>query len=123
MDVSFGKANKLKSRKQISSLFSNKNTISVHPVILRYISNKESNGIRFAVSVSKRNFKNAVDRNKIKRLLREAIRLNFRSILSDTKVPSDIDIMIIYKCGEILDYKEIENKIIITLQRLAMQYE
>jgi ribonuclease P protein component len=71
------------------------------------------------VSVSKRNFKKAVDRNRIKRLIREAYRQN-KSILGSNLAsqPESLLLGFIYTAKTIMEYKEIERKIILILQRL-----
>lgn len=77
MQFSFPKSEKLKSEKAISRLFAEGKSVSVFPIKLIYLETpNESDKIKVAVSASKRNFKKAVDRNRIKRLLREAYRLN-----------------------------------------------
>ncbi|MGB3607814.1 MAG: ribonuclease P protein component [Psychroserpens sp.] len=89
MSFSYPKKEKLKSQKLIEQLFSEGKSVSAYPLRLVYLkTNFEVDNIQFktGVSVSKRNFKKAVDRNRIKRLLREAYRLNktvyFNNILS-----------------------------------------
>ena len=81
----FGKMEKLKSRKLIEELFARGKSINVFPVRISYIfSNPEADEkplLQVGVSVSKRNFKRAVDRNRIKRLLREAYRLQKKELL------------------------------------------
>jgi ribonuclease P protein component len=81
----FGKKEKLKSRKLIEELFARGKSINVFPVRISYIfSNlqaEEKSLLQVGVSVSKRNFKRAVDRNRIKRLLREAYRLQKKELL------------------------------------------
>lgn len=66
---------------------------------------------RMAVSVSKKRFKRAVKRNRIKRLIREAYRLN-KALLYEW-IPADctIDILFIYLESEVADYKKIEKAI------------
>jgi ribonuclease P protein component len=83
-DFSFGKQEKLKSRKLIQQVFAEGKAIAAHPLRLVYIQpgNEEKGQVKVGVSVSSRNFKKAVDRNRIKRLLREAYRLN-KSLLMD----------------------------------------
>lgn len=77
MSFSFGKKDKLKSKKTIEKLFSEGKSISVYPLRLVYLQTEFDDNVmmKTGVSVSKRNFKNAVDRNRIKRLVREAFRL------------------------------------------------
>src|SRR5438309_2863389 len=72
----FGKTDRLKSRKQIDELFARGKSIVVFPVRVSYrFFSSEAIILQAAVSVSKKHFKKAVDRNRIKRLLREAYRL------------------------------------------------
>lgn len=69
---------KLKRRKQIKELFASKQSFLVFPVKVFYLQPKEKldNRVKAGVGTNSRNFKKAVDRNRIKRLLREAYRLN-----------------------------------------------
>jgi len=78
MDTSYSKKEKLKSKKLIELLFVEGQSVSVYPLRLVYLKTAFSDGvnIKTGVSVSKRHFKSAIDRNRIKRLLREAYRLN-----------------------------------------------
>lgn len=73
---------KLKQKKEISFLFEKGKWRSCGR--LRIISVKDDSILnqKVGVSVSKRNFKKAVDRNRIKRLLREAYRLN-KNVFTD----------------------------------------
>ena len=96
MRLSYSKKEKLKSKKQIDQLFSKGQSISEFPLRMVYLSCKHSDDeiIKTAVSVSKRNFKKAVDRNRIKRLLREAYRLNKGSIFNN--ITTQYALMILY---------------------------
>ena len=72
-----GKRERLKSRKQIDNLFAEGKSFAVFPIRVTY-SFMPTDGdalVQIGVTVSKRNFKKAVDRNRIKRLFREAYRL------------------------------------------------
>ncbi len=71
-----GKNEKLKSKKAIETLFTEGESFVQFPIRVVFIKNETSSPNQVAFSVSKRNFKLAVDRNKIKRLMREAYRLN-----------------------------------------------
>jgi len=72
----FPKKEKLKSSKTIENLFLEGKTHSKFPIKVFFLpkENIETNLAAFAVP--KRNFKSAVDRNRVKRQLREAYRLN-----------------------------------------------
>lgn len=75
---SYNKFEKLKSRKQIELLFAQGKSISSFPVKVFYlpVDNSPLHPVQVGVGVSARNFKKAVDRNTIKRRLREAYRLH-----------------------------------------------
>lgn len=78
MDTSYSNKEKLKSKKLIEKMFVEGQSVSVFPLRLVYLETNFVDGvtIKTGVSVSKRHFKSAVDRNRIKRLMREAYRLN-----------------------------------------------
>ena len=75
---SYNKFEKLKSRKQIELLFAQGKSISSFPVKVFYLSIDHTplHPVQVGVGVSARNFKKAVDRNTIKRRMREAYRLH-----------------------------------------------
>ena len=81
----FPKAEKLCSDKLIDKLFTDGNReIGSFPVRLVYLQvpAEEISGINLLVSVSKRHFKRAVKRNRVKRQLREYYRLNNQKLKS-----------------------------------------
>jgi ribonuclease P protein component len=79
-----GKKEKLKSRKQIDTLFATGKSFTVFPirVTYRFLIAEADPLAQIGVTVSKRYFKKAVDRNKVKRLLREAYRLQKMELAS-----------------------------------------
>jgi len=74
----YNKKEKLKSRKQLDALFSKGRTFLLFPVKVFYMLPEAplDNIVKAGVGASSRQFKKAVQRNRIKRLLREAYRLN-----------------------------------------------
>ena len=78
MSFTYPQQEKLKSKKLIEKLFTEGKSVSAYPLRMVYLSTRFNEDIlaKTGVSVSKRNFKKAPDRNRIKRLLREAYRLN-----------------------------------------------
>jgi ribonuclease P protein component len=82
----FGKKEKLKSHKQIEELFLNGKSFSAFPVRVTYqFQPSEEAMVQVAVGAGKRYFKRAVDRNRIKRLIREAYRLQKHDLLEVLK--------------------------------------
>ena len=80
----FNKREKLKNRKLLDQLFTKGRSVSAFPLKVFYsvLPAETEETVRAGVGVSARNFSKAVDRNRIKRLLREAYRLN-KSMLHD----------------------------------------
>ena len=111
MSLKFGKKEKLKSEKLIGQLFEEGSSVSQFPIRLIYLKTEFKDGVKFktAVSVSKRNVNKAVDRNRIKRLLREAYRLNKNDFFNNTE--SQYALMILYLGKDIPDFKLINSKL------------
>ena len=105
MNLSYPKNEKLKSRKLIEKLFSEGSSITSFPLKLIFLQTGNHNKI--GVSVSKKNFRKAVERNKIKRLLREAFRHN-KYLLIDNNVEG-YAFMILYISKDLPDYKSVNN--------------
>ena len=79
MDNHFPKSEKLKQEKVIKQLFSKGKSVYKYPFKLLWLANsqaEEGTNPKVLVSVPKRAFKKAVDRNRIKRQIKEAYRLN-----------------------------------------------
>jgi len=71
----YDKTERLKSRKQIEQIFGEGKSFTVFPVKVLYLEvGGQDNRVKTGVGVSSRNFKKAVQRNRIRRLMREAYR-------------------------------------------------
>jgi ribonuclease P protein component len=90
---------KLKSKKLIDQLFTEGQSVSAFPLRLVYLGTTFDDDVvlKTGVSVSKRHFKTAVDRNYIKRLLREAYRLNKATYFNNLTTPHAFMILYIGK--------------------------
>ena len=124
------KAERLKSQKDIQELFKkNSSSCYLYPFKLVYkfpqeiqqisIEKTEENNVtndvapllpQLLFSVSKKSFKRAVDRNIIRRRIKEAYRLNKSLFLPNIKIPEHIGI--IYIAKEIMAFADIQKKLI-----------
>jgi ribonuclease P protein component len=77
-DLKFGKKYKLCSKKAIDLIFEKGSTVKEFPFVLRFVEfeNEEKVPFQMVISAPKKIFKSAVKRNRIKRICREAVRLN-----------------------------------------------
>jgi len=109
MDQTYPKKEKLKKKKYIDLLFAEGRTVTKYPLRLVFVPVPEADvPLQMGVSVSKKYFKKAVDRNYFKRVLRECYRLNKHLILNDLQEPHAV--MFFYQTKERLDFSEIESK-------------
>ena len=120
------KEERLSSKKLIDELFDAKQSIVEKPISLYWTkSNFKTNiPVQFGVGVPKKNFKRAVDRNKIKRQIKEAYRVNkhdLHQFLEEKGIQCAL--MVIFIANESIPFKEIENKIVFTLNRLIEELE
>lgn len=111
----------IKSKSEISNLFTNGNRISGKTVKTTWLdeSCEMKNGVFVFVSVPKRLIAKATKRNLIKRRIKEALRLNLqdlRTISEEKKIK--INIAIVYTSDKIANYHDIESKIVLSLQRI-----
>jgi len=104
----YSKTEKLKSKKLIDQLFNEGKSISTFPLRLVYLKTKfEGNlKVKTGVSVSKKHFKNATDRNRIKRLLREVYRTNKASYFNN--ITTQYTFMILYIGNNKPSFNELE---------------
>ena len=117
MDFTFPKKEKLKSKKVIDALFDKGKSVSVYPLRLVFIATSFNDDIlvKTGVSVSKRHFKRAVDRNRIKRLLREAFRLNKPAYFNN--ITTQYALMILYIGNTKPTFSEVETKMKLLLEK------
>jgi ribonuclease P protein component len=121
MDQSFGKKEKLKSKVLIDRIFTEGKSVKKYPLRLVYIplDKSEDGKNKAAVSVPKRSFKKAVDRIKLKRLMREAYRKN--KYLVTNNLPATYALIIIYTGRKIEEYSEIFRATEELLKRFVQQ--
>jgi ribonuclease P protein component len=112
MAFTYPKNEKLKSKNTIDLLFSQGKSVSKYPLRLVFVENpsEEKELIKMGVSVSKKYFKHAVDRNYFKRVLRECYRLNKHILIENIEKPYAF--MFFYQSKDRLTYQEINEKTI-----------
>ena len=110
MKFTLSKEERLKSKKLIEKLYTEGNSIKVFPLRIIYLQTEHTSkfAAQAGVSVSKRNFKRAVDRNRIKRLLRESYRKQKYTVYNNLEKPYIF--MISYLAKTELSFSEIDEK-------------
>ena len=118
----FNRQERLKRRKVIARLFAEGQTFGQFPLRVFWlpVPGKQEVAAQFAVSVPKRSFRRAVDRNRIKRQIRETYRLLKPGLYE--RLPASappVALLVLYTAKEPLPYPEIEQAMKGVLQRLA----
>lgn len=116
MNFRFPKSEKLKSKKTIERLFTEGKSVSKFPVKVFYLPIENAATHQAAFAVPKKNFKSAVDRNRIKRQLREAYRLQKHLLKNEKEIP--FALFFLYLGKEKLAYAKIEKGIKILLEKI-----
>ncbi|MCD0469367.1 ribonuclease P protein component [Flavobacterium sp. JAS] len=121
MNFTYPKNERLKSNTTISLLFSEGKSVSKYPLRLVYRQAEvdSTEKIKIGVSVSKKYFKKAVDRNYFKRVLRETYRLNKHLLLDNIQHPYSL--MFFYQTKDKLSYEEINTKTIQLFEKFLSQ--
>jgi len=121
MKFSFQKKEKLKSRKIIEQLFAEGSSIKAKNVKLLFLKTELSDNVPFRVGVTvpKKNFKSAVKRNRIKRLMRECYRLNKPELFNNSK--GNFAFLFLYLGKEMPDSHAIESNVQAILQKFLKE--
>ncbi len=111
MRQTFNKLERLKSKKRIEQLFAEGKSLTAFPLKLVFLQLEHDSPalVQAGVSVSKRNFKSAVKRNRIKRLMREAYRKNKEIVYGSEDTKKHI-FMFIYQGSKEPTYQLIEER-------------
>ena len=122
------KKERLSGKKRIEKLFCEGKGFYLSPFRVIVLEDKKKDAVRppvrIAVTVPRRVFKRAVKRNLLKRRIKEAYRLN-KSILTEVLRDQGVslDVIFIYTQPEILSYRDIEEKIVLSLRKILKGYE
>jgi len=120
---SFAKEEHLCRKKLIQELFDQGSSFGLYPLrfIWRLADAPSATPPQVLISVSKRNFKRAVDRNRLKRLVREAYRLNKYRLTEAPEGHSVALLGLIYTGKEKKPFALVEKKLISGLERLLSE--
>ncbi len=128
----YKKTDKLKSRKQTQHLFSTGQAINVFPIRLIYtvepISTNADNlsltsVLQAGVGAPSRTFRKAVQRNRVKRLLREAYRLEKPNFISQASLENKrVNLFFLYTDALVLTQVEIQGKVKEALSLLVTKF-
>lgn len=113
----YPKSEKLKKKRHIDLLFSEGKSVSKYPLRLVFVPVSDADEpYQVGVSVSKRYFKKAVDRNRYKRLLRETYRLN-KALLPCLN--QSYALMVLYQTKDKLTFDEVQEKMIRLMEKFS----
>lgn len=113
----YPKSEKLKKKRHIDLLFSEGKSVSKYPLRLVFVPVSDADEpYQVGVSVSKRYFKKAVDRNRYKRLLRETYRLNKASL---PYLNQSYALMFLYQTKDKLTFDEVQEKMIRLMEKFS----
>jgi ribonuclease P protein component len=117
------KANMLAGKKQFETLFQSGEAFFVYPYRIVFQINKDPNQkphFEIGISVPKRKFKLAVNRNRLKRLTKEAVRLNqaaLHALLQYNNI--NVQILFIYTNTTILNFETLQKSVV----KIIKQFE
>ena len=108
----------------IGKIFSEGSVVKAYPLRIQFIFH-ELEGLpecQMGVSVPKRNFKKAVDRNRIKRQIKEAYRLNKSDLIHALKTKQKkIAMMVIFASKEKMEFSKIEELLVRSMSNIRIK--
>ena len=121
MKITFSKHERIKSRIVLDEVYKNGELIKHFPYRLKYLSYKfeDEAKVKIVVSIPKRNVKKAVDRNRLRRQIKEAYRLNKSDLVTHFKEKEGgLALFLIYSGKENQPYDFLEKNLKVVLQQL-----
>ena len=117
----FKKGERLKSAREIASLFEKGKTFLIYPLKVVWIEKSVDSifPVQAAFTLSKKNIRQATSRNTLKRRMKEAYRLN-KYIMCEKLTNKKMACIFIYIAIEELPYKTIEKSMKVALKKLIL---
>lgn len=120
----FSKSDKLCGAVRIQHLFAEGKTFLAYPIRVCYLPVESMESTQVLMSVPKRLFKRAVKRNRLKRLMREAYRLNNTDLDTYCRTRScRLQIAFQYISSDLADYQMVEKAMRKALRKISEQME
>ncbi len=127
MSYTFTRAERLKSRKLIGAVFAGRQSVTAWPVRLVWLARpvEDANAgpapVQVAFAVPRKHLRRAVDRNKVKRRLREAWRLHKHELYRamERRGCSPLAVIVLYSAREVLPWHQIEPAMVKAMKRLV----
>jgi ribonuclease P protein component len=122
----FNKSQRLCNKILIGRLYAEGEVVFIHPFRLTHLfvaERQDSSDVQVLLSVGKRHFKHAVDRNRIRRRMREAWRIHLPEIHALPFAEGTLLVSIHYVATKEETYALVREKIKLLLQRLERHYE
>lgn len=121
----YNKTEKLKSRKQLDIVFKKGKSFLVFPlkVFVLFEDVLLENKIQCGVGVSKKHFSKAVDRNRVKRMLRENYRLN-KTVLHESIKERQLSFFVLYIDKSIPEKSNLlDDKMKKVMEKICLKYQ
>lgn len=116
MNFKFPSTENLKSRKAIELLFTEGKSVRSYPIKVFYLPSETIETTQATFAVPKRNFKSAVDRNRIKRQMRETYRLHKQLLI--TNKDQNFTLLFLYLSKDKLPYTSIDKAMLSILNKI-----
>ena len=118
----FSKQERLTSKTVIKELFEKGSSFYIYPFRVKFLKTTKHLGTKVLIAVPRKTFKRAVDRNFIKRRIKEAYRLNKSELKKTVESGQEgLALAILFVGKQKLDFKETENKLNLVLERLQKE--
>jgi ribonuclease P protein component len=120
----FSKNERICNDKQISRLFEQGSSFICYPVRVVWIENDEpsTKPVRILISVSKKKIRHAVDRNRVKRLIRESYRINKSELYQwEINTGKSIGICFIWLSDDLVDFSKVDKKMHDALGKILLK--
>ena len=126
LKYTFNKEERLYHKQRFDQLLASGESFVVYPLRVIFRISERSAELfpaRVAISVPKKRFKRAVKRNRIKRLIREAYRLQKPQLYAGLPADKTVDMLVIYLHESVSKYPKFEKAIGDVIKKILLHVE